>query len=169
MNSVEHLFVLVKFPNNDQIVIGNCYIPPASPISCYENNIRAIEYVISKVSDNTRFILVGDYNLPNVRIASDYNGLNYVGNHTDQSELIVNKFSFFGFYQLNSFCNKYGSQLDLIFTYDNTLSVELGDIHLVPMDEYHPILYLSSFVNKNGIVSISLLIERFNYMKLRKL
>lgn len=62
IDAIEHLFVQVKFNATDKLVIGICYIPPSSPLCYYIDHVKAIEQVLCTVGDNTRLILLGDYN-----------------------------------------------------------------------------------------------------------
>lgn len=160
-DSIEHIFVRIKINVNDVIIIRTCYIPLSTPSSRYIEHANAIEYILSTIDNNTRLILLGDYNLPNIIISSNNLGLTFNGTLSYQFEALINYFSYFGFYQHNSIFNNAGSLLDLVFSNDiNTYVTKLNTTGLVPPDEYHPILKivsilkdtLSSNNNKNNYV-----------------
>lgn len=148
IDTIRHLFVQVKFNATDKLVIGICYIPPASPPYYYNDHVKAIEQIFSTVGENTRLILLGDYNLPKTNFYSDQSGFTYKGTFSDKSEILLNNFSFFGFYQHNMFFKKFGSQLDLIFSNNINTIVKLSETSLVLLDDFHPALTISSIVKK---------------------
>jgi len=65
-DNVEQLFVHVKYNNNENFVIGTCYIPPSSATNIYTNHVESLESILSPVYASATFIIVGDYNLWNV-------------------------------------------------------------------------------------------------------
>ncbi|XP_050534985.1 uncharacterized protein LOC126902005 [Daktulosphaira vitifoliae] len=146
ITSVEQLFVLVEAGDNNKFLLGTCYIPPVSPFSTYVAHTEAIDYLCSLFVD-TQIILSGDYNLPNVKFSNDDLGMVYLGNYSQNSDIIFEQFSHLNFYQVNEVGNDSGKILDLIFVSNNSTRVKKSEDNLVPVDSFHPALYISSDIN----------------------
>lgn len=135
--SVEQIFVLLNIPNR-KIIIGCVYIPPASDLQTYKNHNEDIEVLKFKYP-KAKFIIAGDYNLPNWTSQGDN------GPATNQAELQCAKCSeirdmslFLGLTQSNKVFNINNRMLDLVFSSDSKIVVELSDELLLPLDQHHP-------------------------------
>lgn len=67
-DSVEQLFVQIKWGNNDKCIIGACYIPPHSSLDSYTVHAETVR-LSNKYTSDTNLLLYGDYNLPQVRFS----------------------------------------------------------------------------------------------------
>lgn len=152
-NNVEQLFVEVKLNRNLKIILVACYIPPNSPSSLYLNHTQSIDFVLSKFNYNVKMLVMGDFNLPNVHMFSNSNGLQFHGIHSESSDVIFDCLTLNEFSQCNSHFNTSGSLLDLIFSNFPNTSVSLCNNEiLVPADNYHPPLcinleYINNYIN----------------------
>lgn len=117
-------------------------MPPHFPLSIVESHVFRIEQIVSNHKLDL-VILCGDYNIPHVSWSSDSLGLCAVGSFSSITFTILDSFSFLNFFQLNSYPNKHGIILDLIFSNTNNISVCLSVDSLVIPDPYHPPLNIS--------------------------
>lgn len=65
--------------------------------------------------------------------------------------IIFDSFSSLNLYQMNACTNDFDSTLDLIFTYNKDLTVNLSYQNLVTIDRYHPSLKLDLNLNYNNV------------------
>lgn len=114
-NSIEQLFVkinLKSFP----LIIGSVYIPPRSCIEHYNVHINVIDNIMYNNS-NSKILIVGDYNLPNVKWTSNNKHVTPNLLHlSNQNSNILAGFSYLNLLQYNLVYNCSGSLLDLVFS-----------------------------------------------------
>lgn len=149
ISNVEQLFVSVTVNDNIKIILGTCYIPPASPVTIYKTHVETIDYLYSLFDSNTQFILAGDYNLPNVKFTNDDLGMLYSGVHTPSADVIFEHFSSLNLYQINMIENEFNKTLDLVFVTNNSTHVNKSEDNLVPLDKHHPALNIYSDISIN--------------------
>lgn len=87
LSNIEHIFIKLKLNNTLNLILGACYIPPNSLLSVYTKHVETIEEIL-QTSPNVKFILTGDYNLPNVYFSNDSDGLIFNGVHSDKADVI---------------------------------------------------------------------------------
>lgn len=148
------MFVSVIANDNIKIILGTCYIPPASPVNIYTSHIETIDYLYSLSDNSTQFILAGDYNLSNVKSINDDLGMLYSSIHTPSADIIFEHFSSLNLYQINMIKNEFGNSLDLIFVTKNTTHVNKSEDNLIPLDKYHPVLNIYSDISINGVTLV---------------
>lgn len=101
--NVKHLFV--KFTvGPTSFIIGGVYLPSSSPYVFYEAHISSVDNLISKYP-NHKFIIRGDYNLPEVLWNDDYNGLIYLSFSPVRAQRIPEAFADNYFFQKNNVLN----------------------------------------------------------------
>lgn len=90
----------------------------------------------------SKFLILGDYNLPNIRwISINNNVIPNLSNVNNYNSNILNSLSYTNLIQHNLVYNRAGSMLDLVFSNINNVSVSSVVYPLVPLDRmYHPAL-----------------------------
>jgi hypothetical protein len=136
--NVEHIFVRFTIDSYTYIV-GGVYIPPHSSSLIYESHVSSIEYLIN-IYPNSKFIICGDYNIPETTWDNDDYGIVYSFSSSARAPCIPESFATSGFFQKNNIYNSNNSVLDLVFCNDKTVTVDMSFDPLVPIDKYHPAL-----------------------------
>lgn len=134
-NNTEQLFVQIVI-NNEIIVIGGVYIPPASDVIRYDDHVRAVEYISDNIN-NPKWIICGDYNLPLAIWYNDDLGLNVDCPINSPAITLLNCFSFHNLYQINTVPNNRGIYLDLIFCSFKDIYVQESIDPLLPNSTHH--------------------------------
>jgi hypothetical protein len=98
-----------------------------------------MEEILSN-NHNIKFILTGDYNLPNVSFSNDSDGIIFNGVHSDKVDVIFDYCQLNDLRQYNNNFNNSGSLFDLIFNNILNTTVTTTNDVLVPIDNYHPAL-----------------------------
>ncbi|XP_050516531.1 uncharacterized protein LOC126891399 [Diabrotica virgifera virgifera] len=144
---LEELFVEVC-TLNECYIFGTVYLPPNSALISYENHCISIESVCNNFPEH-KFILTGDYNLPNSEWYHDKRGV-FSNNSNTATDTLVDTFAFYNLFQLNHITNCNGVLLDLVFANDNeNVTVEIANDYLLPCDRYHPALSISLAIKDN--------------------
>ncbi|XP_073984063.1 uncharacterized protein [Rhodnius prolixus] len=138
-NTIEQKFVSLKF-ESECILIGVVYIPPASPLQDYQQHCMTIEHILQSTNFNKAFI-VGDYNIPSV------NWLNVADNTCESlppaGQLVVDTYVYAQMHQINGITNCLGEFLDLVFSTDKNIAVNLAHDSIFKKEGYHPPLQFS--------------------------
>jgi len=123
----------------------------------YTAHTETVEWLLNKFSLETNLILYGDYNLPQVRFASNEVGLVSNNNHgsTQCSQIVNDCFSSLNLYQLNDVLNCRGTQLDLVFSNNPFINIQPLDNSLVPLDKYHYVLTTKYALPDNSIITFA--------------
>lgn len=125
------------------------YIPPKMGLHVYENFVMNMEYILKLSSTSDRFIVVGDFNLPEIVWSPDIdNNLCYVPALTPSpsSSYLLESVSAIGLFQINGVMNDFGKLLDLVLC-DLPEDIVINQCHgLVLEDRYHPCLELTMFL-----------------------
>lgn len=140
INNIEQLFVLASF-GKSKFILGGVYIPPSSVSDIYDNHIRSVEFLRDKYP-KYKFIIVGDFNLPSACYDASNFGVKF--SSSPQSDSISFRYSFLNFRQHNHVYNYSNTLLDLVFSTYSTLSITLSLEPIVPIDNYHPPLFITS-------------------------
>jgi len=64
-NSAEQLFIRIS-DKCSSLIIGTVYIPPASDINVYDIHSNTIDVLLNE-NCNSKLLICGDYNLPNIK------------------------------------------------------------------------------------------------------
>lgn len=148
----EHLWV--KISNGTQnIIIGSLYIPPASKPERYLNNMNYAKKIIDKTNNDTTVILLGDFNLPNLKwIETDEHSNTLIPTNitSEEENIIINSCHDLGLNQINHHHNDNGRLLDLLWTNDpEQCSCNICHNHLLENEVHHKALTLEiSFYSK---------------------
>ncbi|KAE9524193.1 hypothetical protein AGLY_015438 [Aphis glycines] len=140
-SNVEQLFVRISSGSLKTIVSG-VYTPPSSSPFIYESHIKSVELIIRQFPNHI-YIFCGYYNLPGIIWENYVNGLVYSYSTPISAHCIPETFASHSFFQSNNILNKTSSLLDLVFSNISSLVIEKSDEPIVPIDLYHPALYLS--------------------------
>jgi len=143
---VEQVFVDIHI-RHKHLVIGAVYIPPSSDINIYNAHCNAVESIFL-MSPNSDILIIGDYNLPNMRWFNETDGsLQYVSTgvcrNILQAESVYTCFNELNLYQHNKISNLHGNTLDLLFSTLGCIRVLPAHDPLLPCDPFHPPLSFS--------------------------
>lgn len=139
--NVEHIFSVVNTNKKNKIILGCVYIPPSSDQIIYRNHMDEIQILISKYPE-TKIIIAGDYNLPNINwdpLSSDLPRTNN-SSISDIEREILEMSNFLNLNQLNVTKNSNDRILDLVFSNVKSVTVTKSSEILLPLDNYHPSL-----------------------------
>ena len=138
----QSLFVEVKI-GNDNLIIGAIYIPPSSPITCYDNTQEILE-TLTHNFENHKLLLTGDFNLPRIYWVNEVDEpLFFTDNLTINSvanaaQSLADFTSFMNLTQYNRITNHNGYSLDLIFSSFFVKIDKESDVFIAPIDVHHP-------------------------------
>lgn len=144
MADIECVFVCIR-SKNLSLIIGAAYIPPNQPNYKYERFCDAVEEVVSSNQSATRYILMGDFNLPN----TTWDDLLHCSPGIS-SQSIINLANLLQLSQRNFIRNHRNVILDLVFSSYSDLEVRQAEDWLVPPDTHHPPLSFNICVNSVG-------------------
>ena len=106
---------------NYKLYISLSYIPPSSPMDVYTKHLQNIQSPLNYTQndDNTHFITLGDFNLPNIdhrfdiedKVLTPFN-ISSIIERTFIDSLLDNNVT-----QINNVCNCHGKFLDLVLLY----------------------------------------------------
>jgi len=158
VDCVEQIFINIHI-GHKHVIVGAVYIPPSSDADVYAAHCNYFENIFS-MSPNTDILIIGDYNLPNVRWFNDTNGsLQYTlgsvcSNNIRQADTLYAYFNEFNFYQHNNISNMHGNTLDL---FSNLRCIRVLPAHdpLLPCDIFHPPLTFSLPISGTAPVEIT--------------
>ena len=133
--SVESIFVHLKY-NDLDLIVGGVYIPPASPLSIFEDYCSDLELIFERFPDSS-YVIAGDFNLPHLV----WNGNDILfDSSTSKHEYydVINSTSaFLNLKQVNLFPNGRNVFLDLIFTNIVALAVLPAVDPIFPQSLHH--------------------------------
>jgi hypothetical protein len=168
-HNVEQIFVAANISSR-RFIFCAIYLPPYYPLQLYESHVSVVDEVISLHSPHS-FILVGDYNLPNIDWSFDNLGLVATGVSSPSLSLIVDSISLHNFFQCNYVQNSFCGVLDLVFSSSNNVSTYNATSPLVPADLYHPLLAICYPISKITKTPNSISYRDFkeaNYLNINK-
>lgn len=104
------------------------YIPPSSQNSLYESHIKNILEIANDKDENCYFVVVGDFNLPNInwKFSNDEKQMFPYNVVKDYEYNVIDSLSALNVYQINNISNSIGRILDLIFI-DNCLEAQCNE------------------------------------------
>jgi len=133
VEDIECIFVALSDGQGDVTIIGAVYVPPQQPSTTYRRFCDAVEEAYLQVPKCKSICLLGDFNQPYVdwsTIASPVL-LPSTSHLVDLSELLNLR-------QINSIKNSGNVMLDLVFSTNNSASVQRALVTLLPEDRHHP-------------------------------
>ena len=164
--SSNQLFVILPDPKT---IIGAIYIPPASNISLYQDHVMHVEDIMN-IFFNYNLILIGDYNLPEVTWSLTANGALHVFEKETSAltrlcaPVLVNSFTYLNLSQFNCITNSKDNILDLCFS-NCFCAISLSKDILSNIDEFHPILNVSTLPSNNAYIESSFSPLNFDWIR----
>ncbi|KAJ8949761.1 hypothetical protein NQ317_017998 [Molorchus minor] len=134
-DNVEQLFILCKY-GNEEFIIGGVYIPPNSNLDVYTSHCQTVE-MIGQIHPSHKLVLFGDYNLPEATWSNDDVGVSVNCPQGSAALYLAQWFGFLHLYQLNSIPNSRNVYLDLLFSHDNSIILNLAEDMLLPNSIHH--------------------------------
>lgn len=141
--SIECVCIKMETAGNTLIIIS-AYIPPKSPIQVYSTFSRYVNNLMMNNScEDTSFLVMGDFNLPNlVWIVDDELGIVPTNVNSLIEREFVDSMLCSGLFQINYIKNSLDRSLDLIFTnftdsfriYESDIPFVINDIHHKPIE-----------------------------------
>lgn len=144
--TVEHLFITTSYFGL-RVLFGLVYFPPKSSAELYEAFCNSLEEATT-VADYDKIIICGDFNLPSIAWDNDDYGIIVGQSAPLQACSIIDCFAFLNLFQINNIKNAFGSLLDLVFSNDSDITVNLSDSSLLPCDKYHPAIIFNLSLNQ---------------------
>ena len=146
---IDELFIKISV-SNSELILGAFYVPPSADISCYEDHISSIQECKLEYP-NLNYIILGDYNLPNVDWLKFDNKCQYRPRNDIPSYLLenitflVDSMSSLDLYQRNIYHNHCNNVLDLCFSnFDCNISLVLDEF--IYPDVAHPVIDLHFYL-----------------------
>lgn len=159
---VECLWVCVDVNASTKLFICCLYVPPHATLNNLLAFFSILEDLVSKYTKHI-FLVVGDFNLPNIIWTSDVIGNVCIpsGYSDALSECLVNYCSLLDLKQFNNVSNVHGKILDLVLcTINNTCAkVSPSDNPFVKEDQYH------KAIEADFTISVENLMSRHSYEK----
>ncbi|KAK9754641.1 Endonuclease-reverse transcriptase [Popillia japonica] len=119
-NNIEAVYTSV-YVNNNHIIFGSIYIPPASDITTYSNLLHDIEKLTDRYPD-AKLCLVGDFNLPGIEWSREDDQL--IGIPSNSLETFVcDNLAYHGLLQHNFNVNMNNTTLDLVLVNSDNVKV----------------------------------------------
>uniref|UniRef100_A0A6P7FR53 Uncharacterized protein LOC114333112 n=1 Tax=Diabrotica virgifera virgifera TaxID=50390 RepID=A0A6P7FR53_DIAVI len=116
---IEQLFILCKYFGTS-FVVGGVYIPPGSTEDQYSDHCLAVEEICATYPD-TKFYIVGDFNLPSVQWSNSNNGVKVNCSSGSPALYLAQTYGFYNMFQMINTPNSRNVFLDLLFTNDNSM------------------------------------------------
>ena len=113
-NDIEQLFVLTNTPSG-KLILGCVYFPPTSDSLMYQKHCEDIELLFTKYPE-AKFILTGDYNLPNLEWKGTEDPIILHEKENDAARVILDMLNFLNLNQHNIISNTSNRILDLIMS-----------------------------------------------------
>ncbi|CAH2084684.1 unnamed protein product [Euphydryas editha] len=128
---------------NYYCIISAAYIPPNMPPYIYKQHLDNLQ-AIFQYGTMDKFIIVGDYNLPNMEWQDTGKYLKPVfsNDYNSSCMYLYNFINSFTTYQLNIFKNHNNHILDLFITNISECESSIAPVPLVPPDGNHPPFYV---------------------------
>lgn len=146
---LENVWVAVNLRGTkNRLLINVCYIEPSRPFSFYETYYTHVENKLCAQEPQSEYIIMGDFNLPNIKWESSLNGamapITYEGRCAEE---LINLMTLTDLRQLNYLKNAMGRTLDLALSNCNEISLSATPA-LSKIDNFHPPFELELTNNK---------------------
>lgn len=132
----EDVWLRAKVDNID-FILCCVYFPPNSLPFAYESFVHTLKKYRTRYN-NSKFILVGDFNFPAVRWTCEENCLIPENLPNESSEILLENVTYLGLLQVNCHPNALNRYLDLIFVDQLDFVVRKSDFALGKVDPHHP-------------------------------
>lgn len=169
----EDVWVSLLF-NQIKVIICCVYIPPNSSVECYQSFCNTCESLKNRY-ENCKFIVCGDFNLPNVQWSVEDDTLVPLALNSPSAETVMESMFFLELQQINPHLNSHNRILDLIFADDvfAKSTILLSSNPLVGIDTYHPPIecYFDIYYTpelKNSSTSSYYVFDRVDFSELNK-
>lgn len=134
--NLELVVIIVKI-DKISVIFGCIYVPPQANLSIYESVCDSLDFVFTN-NECDLFVLVGDFNLPNVTWLNEELAVRAVGCMSPQIECMADCFAYLNLFQLNYIPNVTGNFLDLVLSNDRSIVVNMVSEPFLRCDKYHP-------------------------------
>lgn len=144
-SNLEDLWVKIKMNCGNDLYICVVYVSPSASCDIFENHLDKLKHITLNVNLNSKIIVIGDYNLPNISwVNSNNSQLPLLLNYTDKAQCFLDTFDICNFYQFNNVKNEYNKTLDLALSnFDvDLISVEKSGFVMVDEDKHHPTIQI---------------------------
>lgn len=112
---LDQLFVAIP-TTSGLLCLCVSYIPPRSPAELYSHHVNNIMQTFEKMVLSTRFVIFGDFNLPDLVWINSGNNILTPSNVNKEHEInLIDTFLDINLIQINNVFNKLNKLLDLIF------------------------------------------------------
>ncbi|XP_063907420.1 uncharacterized protein LOC135125696 [Zophobas morio] len=134
-NSVESIYVHI-YHNELNLIVCGVYIPPASPLNVFEDYCCDLESIFEKFTESS-YIIVGDFNLPQLRWDLGNIQNNALSGSRDYYNVISYTTAFMNLEQLNKIPNSRNVFLDLVFSNIVSLDISIAIDPIFPASVHH--------------------------------
>ena len=133
-NKIEHLFVSVHM-HPTPYVISAVYIPPLSSTDIYAAHCKSLESIYEQYS-NSKFLICGDFNLPNLNWSSSLKNV-FPHSLSLSESTVLNCYNFLNLEQIINIPNSRNVFLDLAFTNIASPILDLCSDPLLTTSSHH--------------------------------
>lgn len=140
--------------------------PDSNSLPQYIDNVRKSVSYVHSLHNNDNFLIVGDFNLPNIEWIPHIGPLHMRRGPIETQiagQLLLDELNLLGLEQSNYSKNSFGNTLDLIFSNYNA-STDISHISLVKEDQAHPTLLIDSS-NISLIPLKEVPLDKYNFRK----
>lgn len=140
---MEDLWIRITLHDSTSLYICTTYISPNNNRDAYSKHCESVIRAITRTNDSSKFLLIGDYNLPSIQwVASGGLLQARLSGNDDLANELLETMDVCGLSQFNSNTNQNNVILDLVLSnaLDDQLRVYRSDASLVKEDIHHPTL-----------------------------
>lgn len=171
--NLEDLWVRIKINENEDLYICAVYVSPTVDCVVLENHLDKLKRISLQVNLNSKILIIGDYNLPNIFwVDSNNSQLPLMLNTTEKAQCFLETFNFCNFSQFNDIKNEYNKTLDLVLSNFETdaIKVTKSNFIMVEEDKFHPTLQIQvksslSFMNERNFRKFNFRRGRYNEIR----
>lgn len=165
----EDLWLVIKSRFNSLIFICILYIPPSVTVDNYCNQIEKLQDLYLKYSySNSQFIIIGDFNLPEIKWLPDSSFKNNVLSPSNYKSMkahsLVNFSSICNLNQFNYVLNGNENLLDLVFSDKVNINIHTAP-GLTKLDQHHPSFEITVKQNKDQFLESNRSYSKYNFRK----
>lgn len=142
---MEDIWLRLTLQDQTNVILCCAYISPSNNGQPYVKHCEAIMNAMSIAHDTTRFLFMGDYNLPSIQWIDGDTGLSpQIISNTDEASRMVETWDYCGLSQHNRTKNHNNVILDLVLSdlNEGQLTVSRSNAPLLDEDAHHPTLQI---------------------------